>query len=154
MPAKFCLSNDMLSFPKADVIAVGLALFHDTGAYPSFLGHHGRFERNPQAELSNLYKIHIAIYQTDFDLKTWQRRNGLSRTCDNFVIYTQHFLEEECFQILGVVTPDAHATIDKLLPHFIEQAEKFHSMNSIQLANLAWFDCANLQIKNQITLTK
>lgn len=153
MPAKFCLSNDMLNFPKADVIAVGLALFHDTGAYPNFLGHHGRFERNAQAELSNLHKIHIAIYHSDFDLTTWQNRNGLKRTCDNFVIYTQHFFEEERFQILGIVTPDAHATIDKLLPYFIEQAEQFHSMNSHQLAQLIWFDSANLQIKSQIQLT-
>lgn len=154
MPAKFCLSEDMANFPKADVIAVGLALFHDTGAYPDFLGHYGRFERNPQAELSNLHKIHIAIYQTDFDLKTWQRRNGLNRTCDNFVIYTQHFFEEECFQILGIVTPDAHATIDKLLPYFIEQAERFHSMNGNQLSSLNWFDSSNLQIKNQVVLTE
>lgn len=154
MPAKFCLADDVTTFNKIDTVAVGLALFHDTGMYPNFLGHHGKFERNAQAELSNLYKIHIALYQSDFDLKTWQRPNGLNRTCDNFVIYTQHFFEEECFQILGIVTPEAHTTIDKLLPYFIEKAEMFHSLNKNQLARLTWFDCANLQIKNKITLTK
>lgn len=152
MPAKFSLSNDMTDFPNADTIAVGLALFHDTGAYPNFLGHYGRFERNKQAELSNLHKIHIALYQSDFNLATWQHRNGATRTCDNFVIYTQHFIEEEYFQILGIVTPNAHSTIDKLISYFIQQAEKFHSMNSRQLSNLIWYDCSNLKLANQIIL--
>lgn len=154
MPAKFCLSSDMQTIHKADVIAVGLALLHDTGKYPTFLGHHGQFERNPQAQLSNIYKIHIALYQSDFDAKQWQARNGRHRTCDNFVVYTQHFMEEERFQLLGVVTPEAHARIDKLLPYFIQQAEKFQALDRIQLAQFAWFDSANLEIKNQIRLTE
>lgn len=153
MPAKLCLAEDVITFHKIDVIAVGLALFHDTGMYPDFLGHYGKFERNAQAELSNLHKIHIALYQADFNLKTWQRRNGASRTCDNFVVYTQHFLEEECFQILGIVSPEAHAVIDKFLPYFIEKAEAFHRLNRKQLAGLMWLDCANVQVTNQITLT-
>jgi len=63
-------------------------------------------------------------------------------------------MEEERFQLLGVVTPEAHARIDKLLPYFIQQAEKFQALDRIQLAQFAWFDSANLEIKNQIRLTE
>lgn len=122
--------------------------------YPHFLGHYGRFERNKQAELSNLHKVHIALYQSDFNLKTWKGRNGTNRTCDNFVIYTQHFFEDKHFQLLGILTPNAHADIDKYLPYFIQQAELFQSLNIFQLSSLTWYECSNLQIKRQIALTE
>lgn len=153
MVARVFLSDDMSNFPKADIIATGLALFHDKGKYPDFLGHYGRFERNQQALNSQLHKIHIAFSNRDSDLPTWQNKRGSARTCDNFVIYVQHFFEDECFQLLGVVTPDAHNKIDKLLPYFIEKAEKFHKLTKMQLSSMPFFDSTNLKIMKEIRLT-
>lgn len=154
MSAKFTISGELQTFPHIEKIAVGLAIFHNTGNYPSFLGHYGQLERNPLAMQSNIHKIHIALYQNDFDLETWQNRNGAYRTCDNMVVYTQHFFQDEYFQILGIITPNAHARLDKLITDLIEQAEKFHSLRPTDLLKIKYFSAENIEITQQIVLTK
>ncbi len=112
-------------------IATGLAVFHDTGKYPDFLGHYGQFENNTKAMESQLNKIHIALYRSDWSLKTWQRDKGYNRASDNFVVYVRHFFFDDYYQILGIVTPKAHQRIDQLLPTFIDMAEIFHSTTNL-----------------------
>ncbi|TNH04289.1 hypothetical protein FHQ26_01830 [Testudinibacter sp. TR-2022] len=132
MSAHIFLHSDLVNIPHIEKIAIGVALFHDTGRYPDFLGHYGGFELNPKAVESQLHKLHIALYQSDWNLKSWQR-NGSRRTSDNFVVYTQHFFCEDCFQLLGIVTPEAHAKIDSLLTAFIDKAEQFHCRRRTEL---------------------
>lgn len=92
MAAQFSIHSTLAGIPHLEKIAVGLALFHDTGKYANFLGHAGGFEQNHKASNSQLHKIHIALYQSDWTLNTWQNRGGYHRTSDNFVIYNSTLL--------------------------------------------------------------
>lgn len=143
MSSKICIHSSVVHFPYIETIAKGIAVFHDTEKYPDFLGHHGYFEQNPQAMDSQLNKLHIALYRSDWTLKTWKNRNGYNRTCDNMVIYVQHFFQSNYYQILAIVTPEAHKNIDKLLPTYIQLAEEFHTLRPYELSQLPTFtnDC-------------
>lgn len=134
-----CVHHSIFGLPYIEIIAKGIALFHDTEEYPDFLGHHGYFERNTQATESRLNKLHIALYNSDWTLKTWKNRNGYNRTCDNMVVYAQHFFKPNYYQILAIVTPEAHKNIDKLLPIYIQLAEDFHQLRPSELLQLQAF---------------
>ncbi|WP_446834116.1 type II toxin-antitoxin system YafO family toxin [Testudinibacter sp. P27/CKL/0425] len=116
------------------------------------MGHYGQFENNAQAMASNINKMHIALCSQDMTLRTWQRRNGHNRTADNFVIYTEHFLHDKYFQILAVLSPEAHRRINTLLPSYINQAEQFHRLSETQLNSLPYFTNTN-QIDKLFSIT-
>ncbi|MBF0785990.1 hypothetical protein E4T80_10995 [Muribacter muris] len=153
MPAKFTFLPILTNIPYIDRLAVGLALHHDTGKYPDFLGHSGGFEQNAKASDSQLHKIHIALYQNDWTLRTWQKRSGYTRTCDNFVIYVRHFFFDDCFQIIDILTPDAHKTLDSRISHYIELAEQFHALNQQEMSVIDFYTSSH-QISKTITLTR
>ncbi|MDC4234626.1 hypothetical protein [Pasteurella multocida] len=56
MNSRVLVHTGLHHIPYIERIAVGIALFHDTGKYPDFLGHFGQFENNPQAMDSLLHK--------------------------------------------------------------------------------------------------
>lgn len=143
MYSKVCIHSSITHFPHIDTIAKGIAVFHDTEKYPDFLGHHGYFEQNSQAMDSQINKLHIALYNSDWTLKTWKNRNGYNRTCDNMVIYVEHFFQPNYYQILAIVTPEAHKNIDKLLTGYVQLAEDFHKLRPSELSRLDAFtnDC-------------
>lgn len=147
VPSKLCC------FTHIDRIAVGIALFHDIGKYPDFLGHFGQFENNPKAMNSLLHKIHIALYNKGHNWRKWKHRNGYNRTSDNFVIYARHFFYDDCYLILDIVTPDAHSRINSLLDPLIDEAEIFHKLNEKDFSRFTEYDSSNYQIKHTITLT-
>ena len=153
MSSRVFVHPGLLHVPYIDRIAVGIALFHDTGKYPDFLGHFGQFENNPTAMGSLLHKIHLALYNQGVNWKRWKHRNGHNRTSDNFVIYVRHFFCDDCYLILDIVSPDAHSKIDSLLPKLIEQAENFHKLKKNDFHRFTEYDSSNYQIADTITLT-
>ncbi|MCI5764348.1 type II toxin-antitoxin system YafO family toxin [Actinobacillus porcinus] len=142
-------------FPGIDKIAVGIAIYQEFKLYPDFLGHAGAFERNKLATQSNLFKFHIALLEADFNAKSWKSNanQGDKRTSDNFVLYVQHYWHENFYQILDILTPEAHSRIDVLLPQYIEQAEQFHSLRLMELQALTNFSVEH-QLAKQLMLTK
>lgn len=153
MASNVLISDDLIEIPYIDRLAVGIALFHDTGKYPDFLGHFGQFENNPSAMESQLHKIHIALYDEDWNLKKWRNRNGYNRTSDNFVIYAKHFFCENYFLILDIVTPEAHRRIDSLMPTLIIKAEQFHQLRPQDLAHFPSYTAENVEIAKTLVLT-
>lgn len=153
MESVVILSKSIEDYPFIDRLAVGIALFHDTGKYPDFLGHFGRFENNQQAIESQLNKIHIALYRSDWSLKTWRNRNGYNRTSDNFIVYARHFFHDNYYLILDIVTPDAHRRINALLPELIRNAESFHQQRLTELNQYTHYTAKNVEIVKSITLT-
>ena len=145
----------MLHFPNIEKIAIGIAIYQEFKLYPDFLGHASAFERNKLATQSNLFKFHIALLDTDFNAKSWKNNanQGDKRTSDNFVLYVQHYWYENFFQILDILTPEAHSRIDVLLPQYIEQAEHFHSLRLMELETLTNFSVEH-QLVKQLILTK
>ncbi|WGE62825.1 hypothetical protein NYR75_08665 [Actinobacillus equuli subsp. haemolyticus] len=61
MSAIVSIHPNLLHLPYLDKIAIGLALYHDTGKYPDFLGHAGGFEENPEPKIANYIK-YISLY--------------------------------------------------------------------------------------------
>ncbi|HHT7855510.1 type II toxin-antitoxin system YafO family toxin [Pasteurella multocida] len=153
MNSRVLIHSDLHHIPYIERIAVGIALFQDTGKYPDFLGHFGQFENNSQAMNSLLYKIHIALYSADWNFRKWKNRNGHNRTSDNFVIYAKHFFCDDYYLILDIVHPEAHKRIDKLLPNLIQKAEEFHKLRGNELRDRLAYSADNYQITETINLT-
>lgn len=83
---------------------------------------------------SFIFKMHIVL--SEEEKAKWKNKNVYGRTSDNFLIYAQHWCEENYYILLDIITPNAHKRIDKLLPLLINEAEKFHSMDKKELDNL------------------
>jgi len=137
---RITLNADLVHFPHINKIAQGLAIFEMSGqqVYPEFLGHYGDLNNSSAARDSQLRKLHIALSKTDFELRTWQNCRGFNRTCDNFLIYVKHYMYDDYFQILDIVTPDAHKKIDKFIEVLVEKAEAFYQLNREQLDKLPY----------------
>lgn len=101
-------------------------------------GSHGGFEKNYNAMAANIRKIHVKL-EGD---APWPAEFSLSeRTCNNFLVYAQHLYEDEHYQILALVSPDAHQVIDKMLPSIIELAEEtFIDLPSDELSKLKTYN--------------
>lgn len=87
------------------------------------IGNWGAFEENPRAMLAGIKKVHVAVSNADFE--KWKKKTGQNRKSDNYLIYTQHGLEDDTFLILDFITPDAHQRIKSRLSDLILVAEKF-----------------------------
>lgn len=101
------------------------------------LGKNGGFERNNAATRSGIMKIHIKIPgEAHWVIGEAQRY----RTSNNYLVYTRHWDFSEIYQIIAIVTPDAHERIDGLLPDIIRIAEHdFHALNEEQLKELTFY---------------
>jgi mRNA interferase YafO len=59
------------------------------------------------------------------------------RKSDNFLIYAQHWDCRDFYQIVAILSPDAHATVDGILPALIDHVEdEFQSFNERELKEL------------------
>ncbi len=123
-------------------IGGALTVFIDSNftKYPSILGNLGAFERNPHAMQSQIAKLHIALDNKDLNIKTWKRKQGSQRRSDNFLIFVSHWEYPNCYQIIDIISPDAHKRSDALIPILIETAEQFHALNKEQLSKLHWVE--------------
>ena len=98
------------------------------------MGKLGGFERNSQASSSGIRKAHIRMPSD----KPWSSGKPQPfRSSDNFLVYAHHHAESGHYQIIAIITPDAHAKADKMLFGICEYAENnFHCLNARELAKL------------------
>ncbi|EIX9337709.1 TPA: type II toxin-antitoxin system YafO family toxin [Klebsiella pneumoniae] len=83
-------------------------------------GSHGGFERSYEAMAANIKKIHLKLPGD----KPWPPEYSLSqRTCDNYLVYAKHLYNDEHYQIVAIISPNAHDQIDSLLPSIIKLVE-------------------------------
>lgn len=101
------------------------------------LGKNGGFERNAAATTSGIMKIHIKVPGESHWASNIQQRD---RTSNNYLVYARHWAYPQRFQIITIVTPDAHERIDGLLHAIIKIAEKdFLGLNESQLSALTYY---------------
>ncbi|ENM0558101.1 type II toxin-antitoxin system YafO family toxin [Salmonella enterica] len=99
-----------------------------------YIGKFSRFERNSQAMASQVYKYHIRLPGID---APWTTDSEMyRRTSDAFLVVTTHCFYAEYAQVLYILSPPAHARVDRILPGFIDRAEVFHSLNKAALKKL------------------
>ncbi|EDQ2394506.1 hypothetical protein RU50_005634 [Salmonella enterica subsp. enterica] len=99
-----------------------------------YIGKFSRFERNSQAMASNVYKYHIRLPGME---SPWTAGSETyRRTSDAFLIVTTHCFYAEYVQVLYILSPPAHARVNRILPGFIGRAEEFHALNKAALKEL------------------
>ncbi|MCZ5622837.1 type II toxin-antitoxin system YafO family toxin [Escherichia coli] len=83
---------------------------------------------------ANIRKIHLKLPGD----KPWSPEAPLSeRTCDNFLVFAQHLYDDEHYQILAIISPDAHQRVDAMLPRLVKLAEEnFIELSPEELARL------------------
>lgn len=99
-----------------------------------YIGKFSRFERNAGAMASGVYKYHVRLPGVD---NPWRADSDIyRRTSDAFMVVATHCFYAEYVQVLYILSPPAHARVDSILPHFINKAEKFHSLSKADLKKL------------------
>lgn len=87
-------------------------------------GSHGGFERSYEAMSANIRKIHLKLPGD----KPWPPEYSQSqRTCDNYLVYAKHLYNDEHYQIIAIISPNAHDQIDSILPSIIKLVEETFS---------------------------
>ncbi|MNG76506.1 type II toxin-antitoxin system YafO family toxin [Serratia fonticola] len=101
------------------------------------LGARGGFERNHASMSAGIEKFHVRMP----DEEPWKSHLPLSRrTSNNYLVFARHFYNDDYYQILAFITPDAHQKIDAMLPALIELAEKtFIEISDEELEELEQF---------------
>ncbi|MBP1034038.1 type II toxin-antitoxin system YafO family toxin [Serratia fonticola] len=114
-----------------------LSLYLNDLSLSGRMGRNGGFERNTAAQTSGVLKIHIKVPGEPF----WPASvRQINRTSDNYLVYVRHWEEPETFQIIAVITPDAHDRANSMLPALIKIAEDdFHCLNQHQLLSLIYY---------------
>lgn len=100
-----------------------------------WLGRDAPFNNNRRAMDEGIHHCHIRLMGID---EPWHReKRQYSRTSDNFLIYAKHWQYSNYCQILGIISPNAHAEIDGYLPAFCDFTEKnFSPLSEHQLRQL------------------
>lgn len=134
---KVSITNALMNKGAAHRYAQNLAESLSLGKQFWCFGSHGGFERNYEAMAANIRKIHVLL-EGD---KPWPANYSISeRTCNNFLIYAHHLYEDDHFQILALISPDAHARVDAMLPEIIKLAEAFIELPLSELEKLKTYD--------------
>ncbi len=134
---KVSLHRSLESYSVMQGFARELSLYLNGLSLSGRLGRNGGFERNANAQSSGILKIHFKAPGEGF----WpSSARQTDRTSDNYMVYVRHWDDIDTFQIIAVITPDAHAKADAMLPDIIDIAESdFHSLNSLQLQGLTYY---------------
>ncbi|PJZ07024.1 hypothetical protein PRCB_03145 [Pantoea rodasii] len=102
-----------------------------------WLGRDADFSRNRRAYDEGMRHCHIRLIELE---KPWnEKQQQYQRTSDNFLIYARHWMFSDYCQALAIISPDAHASIDRHLPKFCDYVEKhFSTMTESDLRGLSY----------------
>ncbi|HIE1445906.1 type II toxin-antitoxin system YafO family toxin [Serratia liquefaciens] len=117
---KVSITADLCTDPTARHFAQIVARCLSNLPTSALLGCRGGFERNANAMAAGIEKFHIRMP----DDIPWPSHVPINRrTSNNFLVFARHFYDDDYFQILALVSPDAHQRIDAMLPRLIDLAE-------------------------------
>lgn len=135
--AKVCIHSSLASNETIQGYARELSAFLNGDSLSGRIGKNSGFERNHSATSCGIIKAHIKIPGAGFWPANLPQKN---RTSNDYLVYVRHWDFSDTFQILAVITPDAHERIDGLLPTLVDIAEKsFHDLNDAQLKALTYY---------------
>lgn len=105
--------------------AVMLQEWKSKGVLPPVFGNEGQWEDNGRLRDSYVFKIHIRLP----DEKPWPAKLSASaRKSNSYLVYTRHFLEPDKYQLISIMTPNAHELARTSYMAEIERrAEEFQS---------------------------
>ncbi|HDL8336707.1 TPA: type II toxin-antitoxin system YafO family toxin [Yersinia enterocolitica] len=95
------------------------------GPLPPEFGSEGQWEDNRKLCDSFVYKIHIHLP----DDPPWPPRLAVaSRKSDNYLVYARHWLDPNKYQLISIMSPEAHALArTSYLAELERRAEEFQN---------------------------
>lgn len=92
-----------------------------------YIGKFADFRRSAIARQSFIEKVHIRIPSE----KPWSNHiRQANRVSDNFLVFCKHCLYDDYYQVIEIITPDAHVKSDALIPILVDMAEiHFHLLS-------------------------
>lgn len=105
--------------------ALMLQGWKEKGVLPSVFGNEGQWEDSGRLRDSFVFKIHIRLP----DEKPWPAKMaGAARKSNSYLVYSRHFLYPDRYQLISIMTPNAHELARTSYMAEIERrAEEFQS---------------------------
>ncbi|WP_072270981.1 type II toxin-antitoxin system YafO family toxin [Serratia marcescens] len=93
-------------FPEiCELYAKDLQQWKEGGKLSNLLGNEGQWEENRKLCDSYVFKIHIRLP----DEKAWSHEiPQAARKSNSYLVYTRHWLDPNRYQIISIMTPNAH----------------------------------------------
>ena len=109
----------------AKVYARLLQDWKTTASLPSVFGRDGMWEMNSRTRDSQIYKLHIRLS----DEVPWKKHKPqIDRVSNNYLVYTQHWLDNERYQLISIMSPNAHELArTSFLAELERRAEQFQN---------------------------
>ncbi|MDD9340068.1 MAG: type II toxin-antitoxin system YafO family toxin [Providencia heimbachae] len=106
-------------------------------AIHGYLGKLADFRNSGVARQSFIEKVHIRVPGE----KPWGKSIRQEvRVSDNFLVFCKHCMYDDYYQVIAIITPDAHAKSDAMIPILAGMAETyFHSLSFKELMELESF---------------
>ncbi|CAI2469608.1 mRNA interferase YafO [Serratia ficaria] len=95
------------------------------GALPTIFGNEGQWEDNKRLCDSYIFKIHIKLPNEE----PWSKKiPAAARKSNSYLVYSRHFLYPDKYQLISIMTPNAHELARTSYMDKLEQrAEQFQS---------------------------
>ncbi|NXZ86303.1 type II toxin-antitoxin system YafO family toxin [Serratia fonticola] len=105
--------------------ALSLQNWKDGNVLPPFFGSEGQWEDNRKLCASFVYKIHIRLPSDP----PWPPGMPMAaRKSDNYLVYTRHWCHPDSYQILSIMSPNAHDVAKtSFLAELERRAEQFQN---------------------------
>ncbi|QDL33822.1 type II toxin-antitoxin system YafO family toxin [Serratia liquefaciens] len=96
-----------------------------TSLLPSVFGRDGMWELNSRTRDSQIYKLHIRLS----DEMPWKKHKPqIDRVSNNYLVYTQHWLDNGRYQVISIMSPNAHELArTSFLAELERRAEQFQN---------------------------
>ncbi|WP_159566313.1 type II toxin-antitoxin system YafO family toxin [Budvicia diplopodorum] len=96
-----------------------------TSILPSVFGRDGMWELNNRTRDSLIYKLHIRLLD---DVPWKKHKPQIDRVSNNYLVYTQHWLDNERYQVISIMSPNAHELArTSFLAELERRAEQFQN---------------------------
>jgi len=105
--------------------ANALQAWKNGGPLPSVFGNEGQWEDSRRLRDSFVFKIHIRLP----DEKPWSaKKPAAARKSNNYLVYARHFLYPDKYQLISIMTPNAHELArTSYLAEIERRAEEFQA---------------------------
>lgn len=112
---------------EAQICAEALQKWKNGGSLPGYFGSEGSWEENKRLCDSFVFKVHIKTQKEGpWPPKTPQA----ARKSNSYLVYAKHWLEQDKWQIISIMTPNAHEMArTSFLGELERRAEHFQNSN-------------------------
>lgn len=122
---KVSIHSELEYFDICRQYAMDLQEWKSKGKLSNILGNEGQWEDNRRLCDSYVYKMHIRLpHESSWSLNIPQA----ARKSNSYLVYAHHWLDREHYQIISIMTPNAHElSKTSFLGELERRAEQFQN---------------------------